>query len=339
MPAKRKTKRSANPALATAARRAPAKAPSKKQGAQKRRGPSGGPQTSMRQPGLGSSSLSSSVTYAPVAKGVSLTNRRQMNKHTLCLSYAPGFVYIGNGTVGAVGSVYFANTPSTPTTVYSGLPIRIADSVFGEGWITDIIKHYSLIRFKSVEIELVSNQSTATGGSIAMTYEPGGGFGFTVVTGNTPNYSYQAIASSQYGMTLPIWESRRVRVPVDETKWFAIPADSPGAAQSVPSAFQTSPGSLFFGEFGCPTGVSTHVIVIHVEIELDGFTSLSFPNPTLNPPISTADVKTSEKSSMTAEQYIVINQADSRTPLAAANPPASSVSVTPLIGNQRVFGR
>jgi len=81
----------------------------------------------------------------------------------LVVSYSPGSIYVGNGTLGATDGVYMIRASDGADTVIGAIPILPADANIGAAYMTDVIKHFGRIVFKEVRLRLLPIfPSTAT---------------------------------------------------------------------------------------------------------------------------------------------------------------------------------
>jgi len=101
----------------------------------------------------GKASASGIIRIAPAASVRSLGRRAGMSDirgHTM--SWLAGYIYVGNGTLGATNGVYFQDATKTYTMQQSSgsygqnVPIAGADSLVGAAYIADVVKHYARMR-------------------------------------------------------------------------------------------------------------------------------------------------------------------------------------------------
>ncbi len=82
------------------------------------------------------------------------------------ISWLTGYTYVGNGTLGATDSVYFAApnlTAITPASAGAGMvPVLGSDPAIGQTYVSDVEKHYSRKRVRSCKLHFIPVQpSTA----------------------------------------------------------------------------------------------------------------------------------------------------------------------------------
>lgn len=116
---------------------------------------------------------------APVSRGLSIRNPAGNGMADLLrhrFSYQAGFIYVGNGTLGANDSIYFSPSAQT-TTITPFVPIAPADATLGQAYIADLWKHYARKVYHGVRLFVVpiaASNSTATGVDIVIAPFRGG---------------------------------------------------------------------------------------------------------------------------------------------------------------------
>jgi hypothetical protein len=103
------------------------------------------------------------------------------NKMAHCISWLAGYIYVGNGTLGATDGVYYLDVSKTYTLV-GQVPILGADQLVGQVYVKDEIKHYARIRIRRQRLRLISLQPS-TANNMAVYIAPVRG------TGDSPNCS------------------------------------------------------------------------------------------------------------------------------------------------------
>ncbi len=94
------------------------------------------------------------------------------------ISFLAGYVYVGNGTLGNTDDVYIQDTTKTyinkfvaSTSGYqAGVSLEMTDinqRLRPPSYVTDVVKHFSRYRVRSVEVELVSLQPATSNSMIA----------------------------------------------------------------------------------------------------------------------------------------------------------------------------
>jgi hypothetical protein len=103
------------------------------------------------------------------------------NKMAHCISWLAGYIYVGDGTLGATDGVYYQDVTKTYTLV-GQVPILGADILVGQGYVKDEMKHYARLRIRRQRLRLISLQPS-TANNMAVYIAPVRG------TGDSPNCS------------------------------------------------------------------------------------------------------------------------------------------------------
>jgi len=96
------------------------------------------------------SKTATGAAYASKAKGIGMAD---LLSHDV--SYLAGYIYVGNGTLGATDGVYYVNTAQTKL-VLNHVPILACDADLGQTYVKDIEKHYARKVIKRLRVRLVS---------------------------------------------------------------------------------------------------------------------------------------------------------------------------------------
>jgi hypothetical protein len=95
------------------------------------------------------------------------------------MGWLAGYVYVGNGTLGATDSIYLVDTSKSYTSCAGvqggfGIPVAGADSMFGATYIADVIKHFARMRINSQKLALIPLQpSTANSMTVLIAPQKG----------------------------------------------------------------------------------------------------------------------------------------------------------------------
>jgi len=89
------------------------------------------------------------------------------------VSWLAGYIYVGNGTLGATDSVYFVDPTKALTVVPlsgygNGVPIAGADSTVGASYVTDVMKHYARLRINRQLVQLRSLSKNTGNGMVVV---------------------------------------------------------------------------------------------------------------------------------------------------------------------------
>lgn len=119
------------------------------------------------------------------------------------VSWLAGYIYVGNGTIGATDALYFRAIGGTndlaPSTSGGGqVPVLGSDSNVGQTYVADIEKHYSRKILKSCKLRFVS-QMPSTANSAMAVVAPVRGCG---ASGDTVTFTSGTTAACTIGNTL-----------------------------------------------------------------------------------------------------------------------------------------
>jgi len=131
------------------------------------------------------------------------------------ISFLAGYVYVGNGTLGATDGVYYENVAKNKiATPYSGgsathVPILPGDAEVGASYVKDIDKHFARKRIRSLHAELHSLQP-ATSNSMVVQLSPVRGAGSAsdtrLTTGTTAGATLAATIAMDGSKSCTSWE-------------------------------------------------------------------------------------------------------------------------------------
>jgi len=108
---------------------------------------------------ISSQSLYQNTLGAAISTGIR-TRVGVRDMRNIRIGYLAGYVYVGNGTLGAQDSVYMIDATKTDTNV-SITPVAPADSFYGQSYVSDFFKHFVRVRFNKISLEVASlNPST-----------------------------------------------------------------------------------------------------------------------------------------------------------------------------------
>jgi hypothetical protein len=234
-------------------------------------------------------------TAAPAA--VSIKGMRVGMSDVLAhnISWLTGFIYVGNGTLGATDGVYFGDTSKT-FTILKNIPIAASDSVLGASYCSDIEKHYARKRIRSQKLTLLplypstSNSMTVI---IAPERGPGGTGGAATHTDTTAANLYTNILSMNGAKQVASWE----QLDLDLTPYIAggsgakqnefsvdalyaasteLGSNQPNGEGLIPTTFAVSGNN---GTSGL-RGTVTHAVVISQVVDyIDFLGGQVNPNP------------------------------------------------------------
>lgn len=133
--------------------------------------------------------------------------------------FVHGYVYVGNGTLGATDQVYFINNAQTQvvSTAPHHVPIRLGTDVVtaAPAYLTDVTKHFARYRVKKLSLELVSLQPS-TANSMTVTVAPIRGAGDTdsvkSVTGTAAGATLQNTIAQAGARNCASWESMKMDI-------------------------------------------------------------------------------------------------------------------------------
>lgn len=130
----------------------------------------------------------------------------------LTLSYQAGYVYVGNGTLGANLSVYYQENTATNNFTYLA-PIAPGDAEVGQSYCADILKHFARKRVKSILLDFVPTASSTSNSMqvIAAPYR-GGNFAPTVSTTTGASPSTAGVQGMKDHIDLSAWQSATINL-------------------------------------------------------------------------------------------------------------------------------
>jgi hypothetical protein len=157
------------------------------------------------------SSLQTRSYPAPVSMGRTLyfaagSGMANLLRHRF--QYQAGYVYVGNGTLGAASQVYFAvNGLGSQALAY--VPVMPADATFGQSYITDIAKHYARKVVHTVRLHILpisASNSSATGVDVVLAPYRGGSIDVSMDSGKVAAPTATNIIGSSGAVQFPIWK-------------------------------------------------------------------------------------------------------------------------------------
>lgn len=89
------------------------------------------------------------------------------------ISYLAGYVYVGNGTLGAADGVYYQNVSKTEIAVPQGgngsfhVPVLPTSAKVGSSYVADVEKHFARKVVRSAKAELISLQPATSNSMVA----------------------------------------------------------------------------------------------------------------------------------------------------------------------------
>jgi hypothetical protein len=179
----------------------------------KKRTQSGG--SMMRKPSLTGKGSSSGVARTTPAANVSNVRRRvgmsDIRGHSM--SWLAGYIYVGNGTLGATDSVYFCDPTKTYTIVNNAgiganVPVAGGDALVGATYIGDVIKHFSRMRINSQRLILEPLQPSTANSMVALVAPQKGSSGIgKSATDTTAGLTYTNVISMNGMRQAASWES------------------------------------------------------------------------------------------------------------------------------------
>jgi len=183
-------------------------------------------------PHLGGTSVGAAVSVSARRVGMS-----DMIGHVI--SWLVGYIYVGNGTLGATDSVYAADPSKTYTVVQGGtgyganVPMAAADNLVGASYARDIIKHYARLRIRKVALDVVPLfPNTSSGMSVIVAPQRGRGSVGAVATDTTAALPYTDVLSMAGSKQCASWE----KMSFDMTPFIA------GGGGSAQNEFDTQTG-------------------------------------------------------------------------------------------------
>jgi hypothetical protein len=199
------------------------------------------------------------------------------------VAWVVGYVYVGNGTLGATDSVYFVTNDKLNVVVAGstsgnfGVPLLMGDTVFGTAYARDIAKHYARMHIRSARVHLIS-QLPSTSNSMTAVIAPyrGGGNIGDASTGTGAAADYGNVLSVSGSKNLASWESGSLDLTPylaggsgsDQREFQIYHAatsldNSASGAQLVPATF------LISGTNGTDAlrGKATHAIIIEEVVD------------------------------------------------------------------------
>jgi hypothetical protein len=100
--------------------------------------------------------VGAAVSSSSVPRGLGLVDIRKME-----LSWQAGYIYVGNGTLGATNGIYFLD-PSSTYTLFPGIAVSGSDSLVGASYVNDLQKHFARKVIHKCFVEITSlNPSTS----------------------------------------------------------------------------------------------------------------------------------------------------------------------------------
>lgn len=164
--------------------------------------------------GVGQAVISVSSVGAAFSASPSRVGMSDVTRHTI--SWLTGYVYVGNGTLGATDSVYFS-TPGGKLVVANatkglGVPLLPMDADVGASYAQDVMKHYG--RYRVVDAWLdVSSVAPATSNSMVAIVAPARGNSLGVgqtVTDTTAAHTGVNVLGMAAAVQVPSWGSCRI---------------------------------------------------------------------------------------------------------------------------------
>lgn len=126
------------------------------------------------------------------------------------LSYTPCNVYVGNGTIGSVKNVYPQYGATGAVFSYGLIAIAPSDSILGDTYVADVMKHYTRRRIRKMWIEYTPYfTSTAVNGVLAIAPLKAGADAVNVATsssGSAPFATYTNTLSMAGVERVSFWD-------------------------------------------------------------------------------------------------------------------------------------
>jgi len=167
------------------------------------------------KPSLTGKGPSNGVTRTVPAANVTNLRRRvgmsDIRNHTM--SWLAGYIYVGNGTLGATDSVYFCDTTKTYTVVANSgvganVPVAGGDGLVGATYISDVTKHFSRMRINTQKLILEPLQPSTANSMVALVAPQKGASGIgKTATDTTASLAYTSVISMNSVKQAASWES------------------------------------------------------------------------------------------------------------------------------------
>jgi hypothetical protein len=165
----------------------------------------------------GGGKISVSSAPAPVTYGYTVASRAGLSDFdNIRMQYVAGYIYVGNGTLGASNGVYFQPAGNTAfiCAAASGIapvPVAPADVVFGVNYVTDIFKHFQRWVCHKVRIHFVpisTASSTSTGVDVVFGPIRGSAVDVIVKSDTTAPNSVSSLIGASGAHQFPVWQSK-----------------------------------------------------------------------------------------------------------------------------------
>lgn len=232
--------------------------------------------------------------FRSVGAGVSVSTRgigmSDLINHRI--SYLTGYIYVGNGTLGATDSVYFVD-PTVTDTVLGVVAILPSDTLIGATYVADVDKHFARKVIKQCRLRL-EPLFPSTSNSMSVIIGPLRGPATSSVsalkTDNTASNTYTNVLSLSGSKQCASWED----LEIDLTPYIA---GGSGARQNEFPISGVTSGVSFGGAGFNPTGVcccfavsgnssttalratKTHAVIIEQVVDLLDFVGGTVANP------------------------------------------------------------
>jgi len=167
------------------------------------------------KPSLTGKGPSNGIARTAPAANVSNLRRRvgmsDIRNHTM--SWLAGYIYVGNGTLGATDSVYFCDSTKTYTIVAdtgvgANVPVAGGDGIVGATYIGDVIKHFARMRINTQKLILEPLQPSTANSMVALIAPQKGASGIgKAVTDTTAGLTYTNVISMNSVKQAASWES------------------------------------------------------------------------------------------------------------------------------------
>lgn len=134
--------------------------------------------------------------------GMGLSDMRDMR-----FQYLAGYIYVGNGTLGKSGDVYY-QTPDGTSTITSYVPIMPADATIGASYVTDVWKHFARKKFKRVGVHIVPQSvgcATSTTVDVIVAPRRGAALSPVVKTDTTGQNTATATIGNAGAVQFSVW--------------------------------------------------------------------------------------------------------------------------------------
>jgi hypothetical protein len=195
-----------------------------------------------------------------------------------------GYVYVGNGTLGATDSIYTADPSLTYTVTGGGLPCTLADSQFGQTYVADIFKHFARKKVKKLSLEIASlNPSTSNSMVVNIAPHRGGDILYTPKTDTTAANSQAGVMGASGAIQLASWQSAVMNFTPyiaggsgpGQNEFDIQLTNEVGAvySQDDPSG-RVSPAAFYVSGSSTTTalrGTKTHALIWYMELDLLDF--------------------------------------------------------------------